>query len=544
MPGRERMEFDVAIVGGGPAGLSAAIRLMQLAAERSVEISVCVLEKAGEAGGHTLSGAVLEPRALDELLPDWRDDGTMPRTTPAREDNFWFLTERRRLRLPTPPSMKNEGNHIVSLGRIVSWLAKKAEALGVDFFPGFAAAELLTDDSGAVIGVATGDMGITRDGEKGPNHTPGVEIVAKQTLLAEGCRGSLSQEAIRRFGLADGRDPQTYAIGLKEVWEVPEDKCAPGRIIHSVGWPLDRRTYGGSFIYHWGSNRISVGYVVGLDYRNPHLSPYRELQRFKHHPAVAPMLEGGKRIQYGARALNEGGWQSIPRPDFEGGLLIGCAAGFMNVPKIKGTHTAMKSAMIAAEEVIDALGTDTPSRRIETYEGKLRGSWVGDELRRVRNIRPSFHWGLWGGMAYSMLDTYVLRGRAPWTFRHHADHLQLRPASEMPAIDYPKPDKALSFDLTENLAYSGVNHEANQPVHLRLRDAEVPAKVNLPKFDGPEGRYCPAGVYEYVEQDGDRVLQINAQNCIHCKTCDIKDPTQNIRWTPPEGGGGPQYTEM
>ncbi len=541
---RESMEFDVVIVGAGPSGLAASIRLKQLAAERGRDLAVCVLEKGSEVGAHILSGAVLEPRALNELLPDWVDRGA-PLKTPAVSDRFLLLTEKLSLRLPTPAQMKNHGNYIISLGNLCRWLAKEAEESGVEVFAGFAAAEVLYDGSGAVRGIATGDMGVGRDGKPTANYQPGVELVAKQTLFAEGCRGSLAKTLFERFGLTQGVDPQTYGIGLKELWEVRPEKHRAGEVVHTVGWPLDRRTYGGSFIYHLEDNQVAVGFVVGLDYENPHLDPYQEFQRFKTHPAIRPLFEGGRRIAFGARALNEGGLQSIPRLTFPGGALIGCAAGFMNVPKIKGSHTAMKSGMLAAEALFEALG-DGPGGEAVGYEKALRASWVWDELYRVRNIQPGFRFGLWGGLAYAALDTYVLRGRAPWTFHHHADHTRLKRASEARKIDYPAPDGKVTFDLMSSVYLSNTNHEENQPVHLRLADESVATEVNLALYDAPEQRYCPAGVYEIVREadGGNPRLQINAQNCIHCKACDIKDPTQNITWVVPEGGGGPNYPNM
>ncbi|ROR35221.1 electron transfer flavoprotein-ubiquinone oxidoreductase [Inmirania thermothiophila] len=540
---REAMPFDVVIVGAGPAGLSAAIRLRQLAAEHDRDLSVCVLEKGSEVGAHILSGCVIEPRSLDELIPDWRERGA-PLHTPVTEDRFLFLTERGARRLPTPPQMRNHGNYIISLGNLCRWLAEQAEALGVEIFPGFAAAEVLYDEDGAVRGVATGDMGIGRDGKPTANYTPGVELHARMTLFAEGCRGSLTQGLFERFGLREGVDPQTYGIGIKELWEVQPERHQPGLVIHTVGWPLDAHTYGGSFLYHLEENLVAVGFVVGLDYENPYLSPFQEMQRFKLHPAIRPTFEGGRRIAYGARALNEGGFQAIPHLTFPGGALIGCAAGFLNVPKIKGTHTAMKSAMVAAEAVFDALARD--EREPAGYPEALRRSWLWDELYRVRNIRPAFRWGLWGGMAYSALETYLLRGRAPWTLRHREpDHARLRPAAECRPIAYPKPDGVITFDRLSSVALANVFHEENQPPHLRLRDPEVPIRVNLARYDAPEQRYCPAGVYEIVEEEGRGPrLQINFANCVHCKTCDIKDPTQNIVWTVPEGGGGPNYPNM
>ena len=540
---RETMDYDVVIVGAGPAGLAAAIRLKQLSANGGVDLSVCVLEKGSEVGAHILSGAVIEPRALAELFPDWRDLDT-PLRTPVREERLLYLTAGRALQLPTPPQMRNQGNYIVSLGSVCRWMARQAEALGVEIYPGFAAAELLYDDDGCVTGVATGDMGVTRTGEPGPNHQPGVELRGRQTLFAEGCRGSLAERLADRFALRDHCDPQTYGIGLKELWEVAPEQHRPGLVIHTVGWPLDNRTYGGSFLYHLDGNQVAVGFVVGLDYSNPYLSPYDEFQRFKHHPAIKSTFEGGRRICYGARALNEGGFQSIPKLTFPGGALIGAAAGFMNVPKIKGTHTAMKSGIECADAVFEMLSGEAAGREPLGYSERLQRSWLWPELRRQRNIRPAFRWGLAAGLVHAAIDTYLLRGRAPWTFKNHADHATLKPAGECQPIDYPKPDGVISFDKLTNLAYSGTNHEEDQPPHLKLQDERLPVEVNLALYDAPEQRYCPANVYEIVTVDDAPRLQINAQNCLHCKSCDIKDPLQNIRWVVPEGGGGPNFPNM
>ncbi len=544
---REAMEFDVVIVGAGPAGLSAAIRLRQIAGQTGQDVSVCVIEKGSEVGAHILSGAVLETRALDELIPDWKDKGA-PLDTPAGKDSFLYLTETGSFRMPTPPQMKNHGNYIVSLGNVCRWLAEQAESLGAEIYPGFAAAEVLYHDDGSVKGIATGDMGITKTGERGPNYQPGMELHGRQTLFAEGCRGSLTKALFDRFDLRADCQDQTFAIGIKELWEVEPEKSKPGAIVHTTGWPLDSSTYGGSFLYHLQGNQVAIGFVIGLDYQNPHLSPYMEFQRFKHHPAIRPTLEGGRRIAYGARALNEGGLQSVPKLTFPGGMLIGCGAGFLNVPKIKGTHTAMKSGMVAAEAVHAALAQgDAAPREIAAYAEALRESWVWDELKQVRNIRPSFKWGFWVGLVYSALDTYLFAGRAPWTLKHHGpDHLATKKAADCPRIEYPAPDGTISFDRLTNVSFSSTNHEEDQPAHLTLKDAEVPISVNLAEFDAPEQRYCPAGVYEIVvdEAGGNQRLQINAQNCVHCKTCDIKDPTQNINWVVPEGGGGPNYPNM
>ena len=542
---RESMEFDVVIVGGGPSGLSAAIRLKQLANEAGKELNVCLIEKGAEGRAHILSGAVLEPRALNELLPDWESMGA-PLDTPVKEDRFMFLTEKSSYRLPTPPQMNNHGNYIISLGNFCRWLGDQAEALGVEIYPGFPAAEVLYDDAGNVRGIATGDMGIGKDGEKTDGYEPGMELLGKQTIFAEGCRGHLTKTLFDRFDLREGKDPQTYAIGIKELWDIDPAKSEPGKVWHSVGWPVSTDVYGGSFLYHLNGNQVAVGYVVGLDYQNPHLSPFEEFQRFKTHPKVRDVFEGGRRVSYGARALNEGGFQSIPKLTFPGGCLVGCTAGFLNVPKIKGTHTSMKSGMLAAEAVFDAVTGDEAVSEPVSYGEKIEKSWLWDELYRVRNIRPGFARGLWMGMAYAGLDTYIFRGKAPWTFHHHEDHTALKPAAHMPKIDYPKPDGVISFDRNSSVYLSGTNHEENQPAHLTLKDASVPIEHNLAIYDAPEQRYCPAGVYEIVrEEDGTNPrLQINAQNCVHCKTCDIKDPTQNITWVTPEGGGGPAYPNM
>jgi electron-transferring-flavoprotein dehydrogenase len=537
---RERMEYDVVVVGAGPAGLSAAIRLKQLASEEGAEISVCVIEKGSEVGAHILSGAVFEPRALEELFPDWKERGA-PLMTAATEDRFLFLTKSRAFRLPTPPQMHNRGNYIVSLGNLCRWLAKEAEALGVEIYPGFAGAEVLFDGSGRVRGVATGAQGVGKDGQPSASYQPGVELCGKETLFAEGCRGSLTKQLVERFKLRAESGPQTYGIGIKELWEVDDAQHHPGRVIHSVGWPLDHATYGGSFLYHLENRQVAVGFVVGLDYKNPFLNPFEEFQRFKTHPAIRPTFVGGRRISYGARALNEGGYQAIPRLSFPGGLVIGCAAGFLNVAKIKGSHTAMKSGMVAAETVLRRLSGDLTA----DYHAALAASWVWPELYAARNIRPGFRWGLWLGLAHAALDTYAFRGRAPWTMRHTADHLHLERASAARPIAYPKPDGVVSFDRLSSVFISNTNHDENQPPHLRLRDPAKAIDINYTLYDSPEQRYCPAGVYEIVKDEGGKPrLQINAPNCVHCKTCDIKDPTQNIDWVVPEGGGGPNYPNM
>ncbi len=542
---REKMNFDVLIIGAGPSGLSAGIKLAQLAKQNNKELNICIVEKGSEVGAHILSGAVLDPQSLNELIPNWRKKES-PLITEAKTDQFLLFTKNSSYKLPTPPQMRNDGNYIISLGNFCRWLAKEAEELGINIFPGFAATKVLFAENNNVIGIRTGDLGIGKDGKKLENFQMGYDLFAKQTIFAEGCHGSLTKELIKKFNLRENSDPQTYGIGLKELWEIKPENHNLGNIIHSIGWPLDNNTYGGSFLYFLEKNQVSVGFVVGLDYKNPYLSPFDEFQRFKTHPKIKKIFDGGKRISYGARALNEGGLQSIPKLTFPGGLIIGCGAGFMNVPKIKGTHTAMKSAMVAAEEIFKNIYNKNSNQEVFTYEEELKKSWVWDELYKVRNIRPSFKWGLIPGLIYSAIDTYIFRGKAPWTLKHHQDHQSLNKAKNSKIIEYPKPDGILTFDKLSSVYISNTNHEENQPCHLELKDKKIPIKYNLEHFDCPEQRYCPAGVYEIVKigDTKEPKLQINAQNCVHCKTCDIKDPTQNINWVPPYGGGGPKYPNM
>jgi electron-transferring-flavoprotein dehydrogenase len=539
------MEYDVVIVGAGPAGLSAAIRLKQ----RAPDLSVCVLEKGSEVGAHILSGAVIDPIALDELIPDWRDKGC-PLDVPVTENHHWFLSEKGKWPIPhrlMPSFMSNEGTYTGSLGNLCRWLADQAQELGVEVFPGFAAAEILFDEAGAVRGVATGDMGVARDGTHRPDYQPGIELHAKYTFFAEGARGSLTKEAKRIFDLEQGGRIQVYGLGIKELWDVDPAKHVPGRVIHTQGWPLGHEV-GGGFVYHQANNQVAIGFVVGLGYANPYLSPFEEFQRWKQHPAIRPLLEGGRRVSYGARAINEGGWQAVPKLAFPGGALIGCSAGFVNVPRIKGTHTAMKSAMLAADAAADAIAAGRSGDTLADYQPAVEASWIADELKLVRNAEPAVaKFGPLLGTAWAWADM-VMRGMKiglPYSFRHHRDSQTLWRKDMAKPIAYPKPDGEVSFDRLSSLFLSNVAHEEDQPAHLTLKDAAVPIDVNLALYDAPEQRYCPAGVYEIVGQEtGDPKLQINAQNCVHCKTCDIKDPTQNINWVVPEGGGGPNYPNM
>ncbi len=549
MAQREVMEYDVVVVGAGPAGLAAAIRLKQLAAQHQHEVSVCVLEKGSEVGAHILSGAVMDPRSLNELIPDWQRLGA-PLNAPVSEDRFLFLTEGGSWKIPDfmlPACFRNHGMYVVSLGNVCRWLAKQAEGLGVEIFPGFAAAEVLHREDGAVRGVAIGDMGIGRDGRPAANHQPGMALHARYTFFAEGCRGHLGRQLQDRYNLRAGADPQVYGIGLKELWEVRPEKHQQGLVIHTAGWPLASDTYGGSFLYHLENNQIAIGFVVGLAYSNPYLSPYEEFQRYKTHPAIRPFLEGGKRLAYGARAISAGGLQSLPKLVFPGGCLIGDDAGFLNASRIKGSHAAIKSGMLAAEAAFAALKAARANDELGAYPEAFRESWLHDELHRARNFKPWMSKGLAVGTLMVGVDQVVLGGRAPWTLRHrHADHETLKTKGEAQPIAYPKPDGVVSFDRLSSVFISNTNHAEDQPCHLTLKDATVPVKVNLELYDAPEQRYCPAGVYEIVrDANGENPhLQINAQNCVHCKTCDIKDPTQNIVWVAPEGGGGPNYPNM
>ena len=549
---RDVMNYDVLIVGGGPAGLSAAIRLKQLALESNQEISICVLEKGSEIGAHIVSGAVIDPIALNELIPDWKEKGA-PLNTAVQHDAFLLLSETNSWSIPhwlMPPLMNNQGNYIASLGDVCRWLSQQAENLGVEIYPGFAAQELLYDEKNRVVGVVTGDMGRDANGQPTAQFADGIEIKAAYTLIAEGARGSLTKQVEQHYDLRKDASPQKYGLGFKEIWRVTPEQHHKGLVQHSLGWPLDSKTGGGSFIYHYGEQLVSIGFVVHLDYENPHLSPYEEFQRFKTHPTVKAMLQGAKRLSYGARAISEGGIQSLPNLIFPGGALIGCSAGMVNVPRIKGSHNAMKSGMLAAEAIFKALSAQQSDDDglLHAYQVAVKASWIWQDLDAVRNVKPLLaKFGNWGGTLLGGLEMWLaaLHIRMPWTLKYkQADHDCIKPAAKMPVITYPKPDGIVSFDRLNSISLSGIAHDANQPCHLKLRDNAVPIAINLTQYDAPEQRYCPAGVYEIIKKPEASYLQINAQNCIHCKTCDIKDPTQNITWVPPEGGSGPTYSGM